>query len=130
VSSNKPIRRSNKGEPTQRRCELASEQAANEAQLSELHHCKTTLETARCVTVDLPTSRAQARDVATAINHNGLPRLAFTGASQNMAAAVTLLDTLRVPSTNRVGRVYHQLNGQTLHKKPMTSIIKIRREYL
>jgi hypothetical protein len=130
VSSNKPIRRSNKGEPTQRRCELASEQAANEAQLSELHHRKTTLETAWCVTVDLPTSRAQARDVATAINHNGLSRLAFTGASQNMAAAVALLDTLRAPSTNRVGRVYHQLNGQTLHKKPMTSIIKIRREYL
>jgi hypothetical protein len=35
----------------------------------------------------------------------------FTMASQNMAAVTALLDTLPVPSTNGVGKVYQQLKN-------------------
>jgi hypothetical protein len=80
-----------------------------EAQLAELHHCKFTLEIEQCVTVDLTNASAQGRDVTAIINHEGQPQVAFTKASQNVAASAALLDTLPVPSTNRVDRVYHQL---------------------
>jgi hypothetical protein len=38
-------------------------------------------------------------------------RPTFARASQNVATAVALLDTLPEPSTDRVDRVYYQLKG-------------------
>jgi hypothetical protein len=63
----------------------------------------------RATTIDFTKARAQARPIAAAINHEGTPRPTFTTASQNMAAAVALLETLPTPSTEGVDRVYHQL---------------------
>jgi hypothetical protein len=99
---------------TQRRAtqgwgELTSEQAAIEAQLAELHHHKSALKTERVIMVNLTNAWAQARDVTAAINCEGAQYPAFTRASQNMATAVTLLDTLPTPSTDEVDKVYRQL---------------------
>jgi hypothetical protein len=59
--------------------------------------------------VDLTTTWARARDVATTINHEWMQRPAFTRASQNMAAPIVLLDTLQAPSMDGVDKVYFQL---------------------
>jgi hypothetical protein len=40
-----------------------------------------------------------------------MPHPTFPQASQNIAAATTLLDTLPVPSTDGVDRLYQQLKG-------------------
>jgi hypothetical protein len=61
------------------------------------------------VTIDLTEAWAQARVVAAAINREGPPRPTFTRASQNVAVAAALLDTLLVPSTDGVDKVYRQL---------------------
>jgi hypothetical protein len=58
--------------------------------------------------VDLTTSCAWARDVTAAISHEGTQCLAFARASQNVATAVVLLDTLPAPFTDGVDRMYHQ----------------------
>jgi hypothetical protein len=58
------------------------------------------------VTIDLTEAWAQARVIAAAINHEGLPRPTFTRASQNVAVVAALLDTLLVPSTDGVDKVY------------------------
>jgi hypothetical protein len=62
-------------------------------------------------TIDLTKARAQARAVAAAINLEGPPCPTFARASQNVATIVALLDTLPVPSTDRVDKVYHQLKN-------------------
>jgi hypothetical protein len=45
------------------------------------------------------------------LHHDGTLRPTFARASQNMAAAAVLLDTLPVPSTDEVDKVYRQLKG-------------------
>jgi histidinol phosphatase-like enzyme len=74
--------------------------------LSELHHHKSMLEIEQAVTDDLTNAQARARDVVTAINHEGLPRPTFAIASQNVAATTALLDTLLAPSVDEVDKVY------------------------
>jgi hypothetical protein len=59
--------------------------------------------------VNLTTTSAQARDVTTAINREGMQHPAFARASQNMAAAVAFMHTLPAPSTDRVDMVFRQL---------------------
>jgi hypothetical protein len=93
----------------QLRGELAGERATIEAQLAELHHCKSALKTERCVTVDLTNARAQARDITAAINHEGPLQPTFIRASQIMATVAALLGTLPTSSTSGVDWVYHQL---------------------
>jgi hypothetical protein len=67
------------------------------------------LEAERGLMVDLTTTSAQDRDVATAINREGTQHPAFARASQNMVAAVAFLHTLPAPFTDRVDRVFRQL---------------------
>jgi hypothetical protein len=57
--------------------------------------------------VDITNARAQARDVAANINHDGPPRPNFARASHNVVTAATLLDTLTTPFTDGVDKVYH-----------------------
>jgi hypothetical protein len=52
----------------------------------------------RAATIDFAKARARARDVTVAINNEGTPRPTFA-----------LLDTLPVPSTGMVDKVYGQL---------------------
>jgi hypothetical protein len=59
--------------------------------------------------IDLTKARAQARTVTTTIHCDGMPRPTFTKAIQNIATMAALSDTLTAPSTNMVGKVYHQL---------------------
>jgi hypothetical protein len=54
-------------------------------------------------------AQAQDRAVTTAINREGAPCPSFARASQNVAMVVALLDTLAMPSADRVDKVYHQL---------------------
>jgi hypothetical protein len=68
-----------------------------------------TLGTERATTIDFTKAWAWAIAIADAINHEGMPHPTFARASQNVVVAATLLDTLAVHSTNRVGKVYHQL---------------------
>jgi hypothetical protein len=82
----------------QRHCELVSEQAAIEAQLTELQHHKSVLKTVQNVTVNLTKARARAKAVAAAINHEGAPHPTFARASHNVAMVAALLDTFHVPS--------------------------------
>jgi hypothetical protein len=63
----------------------------------------------RAATIDFTKIRARARATTTAINHEGTPHPTFARASQNVATTVALLDTLPAPSTDGVGKVYHQL---------------------
>jgi hypothetical protein len=63
----------------------------------------------RAITVDLTNSRSRASGIAAMINREEAQRPAFARASQNMAMAATLLDTLHAPSTGGVNKVYHQL---------------------
>jgi hypothetical protein len=88
---------------------LADEQATLDAQLTELHRRKAALWTERATTIDFTKARAQVRAIITAINHEGAPRPTFTKASQNVAAAAVLLDTLPSPSTDGLDTVYRQL---------------------
>jgi hypothetical protein len=55
--------------------------------------------------VNLTNARARARDVAAAINCEGSSCPTFARASLNVAAAATLLNTLPLPSTDRVDKV-------------------------
>jgi hypothetical protein len=87
--------------------ELAGEQAALDAQLTELHRCKATLLMKCAATIDFTKAQAWARAVTATINNKGMPRPTFARASQNVATSAALLDTLPMPSTNEVGRVYH-----------------------
>jgi hypothetical protein len=80
-----------------------------EIQLAELHHRKSTLEIEWAIMVDLTNARDQARDFATTISCKGTLCSTIVGASQNMAAMVTLLDTLPTHSVDGVDKVYHQL---------------------
>jgi hypothetical protein len=59
--------------------------------------------------IDLTKAQARARAVGTSINHEGAPRPTFVRASQNVAAAVALLETIPTPSTDGADKVYHQL---------------------
>jgi hypothetical protein len=59
--------------------------------------------------VDITNNRAQARDIAVAINHEGAQCPAFTRASQNVAMVAMFLDTVLTPSVNVVDNVYRQL---------------------
>jgi hypothetical protein len=93
----------------QRRGELPGERAAIEAQLTELHHRKSALETEQAITVDLTNARARAKDVTTAINRERVQCPAFARASLNLAAAAALLVTLTTSSIDRANKVYRQL---------------------
>jgi hypothetical protein len=68
------------------RHDLASEQAAIEARLTELHHRKSALEVEQAITADLTIARAQARarDIISATNHEGTQCPTFARASQNV----------------------------------------------
>jgi glucose-6-phosphate dehydrogenase assembly protein OpcA len=90
--------------------ELTGEQATIDAQLTKLHQCKAELVTEQAATIKLTMARTRARAIVVAITREVPPRPTFARASQNVAMAVVLLDTLLVPSTNGVGRVYCQLN--------------------
>jgi hypothetical protein len=61
------------------------------------------------IMIYLTKGHTRARAITTAINCDGVPRPTFARASQNVAAVAALLDTLPTPSTNVVGKVYHQL---------------------
>jgi hypothetical protein len=78
-------------------------QEALEADLTELHRRKAMLRVEWAMAINL------TRAIVAAINHEAPPRPAFARANQNVAAAVTLLDTLLAPSTDWVDRVYHPL---------------------
>jgi hypothetical protein len=93
----------------QRRGKLIDEQATIKAQLAELHHCKFKLESERDIMVDFTTAWAQGMNVITTINCDGVPRLAFARANQNVAATIALLDTLPAPYVDEVDKVYRQL---------------------
>jgi hypothetical protein len=86
----------------------AGEQEALDSQLTELHQCKVTLGTERATTIEFTKVEARARDVTATINHEGTSRPTFARASSNVATSMVLLDTLPVPSTSRVNKVYHQ----------------------
>jgi hypothetical protein len=43
------------------------------------------------------------------INYEEVPHPTFTRASQNMAIAAVILDTLPAPTTNGVDKIYQQL---------------------
>jgi hypothetical protein len=60
-------------------------------------------------TIDFTNAQARARSVTTTINHVRMPRPTFTWASQNVDVVAALLDTLPMPSTNGLGKVYRQL---------------------
>jgi hypothetical protein len=89
--------------------ELIGEQAALDAQMTELYQCKAALGTERAATIDYTKAQARARAVAIAINQEGMPHPTFPRASQNVAVAATILDTLSAPSTGGVSMVYQQL---------------------
>jgi hypothetical protein len=93
----------------QRRGELPGERASIEAQITKLHHRKSTLETEHTIKVEFTNARARARDIIAAINREGARCPTFARTSQNMVMAAALLDTLPAPSTNRVDKVYCQL---------------------
>jgi poly(3-hydroxybutyrate) depolymerase len=93
----------------QRHDELADEQAALDAQMTELHQCKATQGTERAVTVNYTKARARARANVVTINREGMPHATFLRASQNVGAAVALLDTLPTPSIDRASKVNQQL---------------------
>jgi hypothetical protein len=59
--------------------------------------------------VDLTTAQAQAKGVALTISREGGQHPSFTRASQNVAAVMTLLDTLPTPSVDGVDRLYLEL---------------------
>jgi hypothetical protein len=52
---------------------------------------------------------AWTRDVAATINRDGVQCPVLARASQNMAVAAAVLDTLPAPSIDGVDKVYHQL---------------------
>jgi hypothetical protein len=79
---------------------LTDEQAAIEAQLTELHHHRFTLTAEQVLTIDLAIA---------AVNCEWRQRPTFARASQNMVAVATLLYTLPAPSAEGLDRVYHQL---------------------
>jgi hypothetical protein len=98
-----------KSSATQQRGQLTSEQATIEAQLAELRHCKSTLDTKWVIIVNLTNAQPSDRDLTTAINREGAQCPAFARASQNMVVMAALLDTLPTPTTDGVNKVYHQL---------------------
>jgi ethanolamine utilization protein EutA (predicted chaperonin) len=51
--------------------------------------------------------QAQARAIVDAINNEGTPHPTIARVSQDVAMATVLLDTLPVPSTDGVSKVYH-----------------------
>jgi hypothetical protein len=75
---------------TQQQGKLASKRATVEAQLAKLHQRKSTLKAER----------------AAAINREERQLPTFSRASQNMAAAAALLNTLPASSTDGVDKVY------------------------
>jgi hypothetical protein len=93
----------------QRHDKLVDEQAALDAQLTELHQRKAALGTERAITIDFTKAQAWVRAIATTINREGMPHPTFARASQNVATAATLLDTLPTSSTDGVCKVYHQM---------------------
>jgi hypothetical protein len=62
-------------------------------------------------TINFTRALAWARAITATINHKGMPCLTFARASQNVAAAAGLLDTLPTPSTSGLNKVYCQLRG-------------------
>jgi hypothetical protein len=61
--------------------DLASEQVALDAQMTELHGCKAKLETEQGTTIDYAKVQARTRVVAAVINHVGMPHSTFARAS-------------------------------------------------
>jgi hypothetical protein len=86
--------------------ELVGERTTIEAQLTELHHCKSVLETERAVMAGLTKAQAQARVIAAAINREGAPCPTFARASQIVAMVAALLETFHAPSVDGVDKVY------------------------
>jgi hypothetical protein len=76
--------------------------------------------------IDFTKAQAQARAVAVAINHEGMLHPTFARASQNVATAATIFDTLLVPSTNGVSKVYRQLKDifDVATELPMESLLQ------
>jgi hypothetical protein len=60
---------------------LIGEQLALNAQLTGLHRCNATMGIEQAATIDFVKARARARDVTTAINHEGTLRPTFARAS-------------------------------------------------
>jgi hypothetical protein len=94
---------------TQRHNKLIGKHVAFDTQLTKLHQCKDELEEEWAATINLTKAWALDGAVAAAINHEVPLRPTFARASQNMATAAALLDTLPAPSTDWVDRVYLQL---------------------
>jgi hypothetical protein len=82
--------------------ELIGDQATLDAQLTELHWHKAMLGMERAAIIEFIKAQARARAVTATINHEGMSHPTFAKASQNVAAAATLLDTLLMPSTDGV----------------------------
>jgi hypothetical protein len=80
--------------------------------MTKLHRHKAALGTEHVAAIDYTKARARARAVATTINRKGTPHPTFPMASQNVAAATTLLDSLPTPS---IDRVYQQLKRPVYH---------------
>jgi hypothetical protein len=98
-----------KEQASQHQDELTSKQAALDAQLTELQRHKVTLGTEWAAAIDFTKAQARARAISIASNYEGMPHPTFAKATQNVAVAVALLDTLPVPSTDGVDKVYHHL---------------------
>ena len=84
-------------EAAQRQQQLADEEVAIEAQLTEHQRRREALDTEQGRLVNNTTARVRARHVAAALSRDEAPRAPFARASQNVAAATALLETLRNP---------------------------------
>ena len=82
---------------------------AIEAQLAELQRRQEALDTEQGRQVNNTAARVRARHVAAALSRDEAPRAPLARASQNVAAATALLETLPEPSSGEVGRVYDRL---------------------
>jgi hypothetical protein len=69
------------------------------------------LGTEQATAINYTKARSQARAIAVAINHEGTPHPTFPRASENVATTIALLDTLPVPSTDGVSKVYQQMKN-------------------
>jgi hypothetical protein len=77
----------------------------------ELHRHKAMLGTEQAAAIGYAKAGARARAVAIAINNEAMPPPTFHWASQNIAVATTLLDTLPTPSTDGISKVYQLLKN-------------------
>jgi hypothetical protein len=93
----------------QRHDELTVKRAALNSQLTKLHRHEAMLEMERATPIDFTMAWAWAGAIVATINCEGSPHLTFTRASQNVATVAVLLDTLHIPFTDGVDKVYHRL---------------------